>query len=50
MTVIGSPTWNWEHPEVLKRLKDMMAIDPDEIHESLLKNNAVKHTGEPTEG
>jgi hypothetical protein len=41
VAVIGSTTWNWEHPEVLKRLKDVMAIDPDEIRESLQKNNAI---------
>src|SRR5277367_1811098 len=35
VTLIGSPTWNWEHPEVLTHLKEMMAIDPDEIRESL---------------
>ena len=38
---IGSPTWNWEHPKVLKHLKDMMAINPDEIRESVQKHNAV---------
>jgi hypothetical protein len=41
VAVIGSPTWNWEHPEVLKHLKSMMAIDPDEIRESLQKNNSA---------
>lgn len=41
MAVIGSSTWNWEHPKVLKHLKDMMAINPDDIRESLQKNNAV---------
>jgi hypothetical protein len=37
--LIGSPTWNWEHPEVLRHLKDMMAIDPDDIRNSLRENN-----------
>jgi hypothetical protein len=37
--VLGSPTWNWEHPAVLKLLKDAMAIDPDEIRRSNKENN-----------
>jgi hypothetical protein len=41
IAVIGSPTWNWEHPKVLKHLKDMMAIDPDEIRKSVQENNAA---------
>jgi hypothetical protein len=39
--VIGSPTWNWEHPVVLKQLKDVIAIDPDEIRGSIRKNNVA---------
>jgi hypothetical protein len=38
---IGSSTWNWQHPKVLKHLKDMMAIGPDEIRKSLQENNAA---------
>lgn len=38
---IGSPTWNWENPEVLKHLMDMMAIDPDDIRKSLKENNVA---------
>jgi hypothetical protein len=41
MTVIGSPTWNWEHPEVLTLLKDMMAIDPDDIRKNIKENNVA---------
>lgn len=41
MAVIGSPTWNWEHPEVLGHLKDVMAIDPDEIRKSIQENNVA---------
>jgi len=37
--VIGSPTWNWEHPEVQKHLKDIMAIEADEIRKSVGENN-----------
>lgn len=48
ISVIGSPTWNWEHPEILKLLKDMMAIDPDEIRKSVKENNVavLEFTGE----
>ena len=41
MAVIGSPTWNWEHPEVLRLLKNVMAIDPDEIRNSIQENNVA---------
>lgn len=40
-TLIGSRTWNWENQEVLKLLKKMMAIDPDEIQKSIQENNAL---------
>jgi hypothetical protein len=39
MAVIASPTWNWEHPEVLKSLKDVMAIDPNDIRKSIHQHN-----------
>lgn len=39
MAIIGSPTWNWENPEVLKHLKNVMAINPDEIRKSIQENN-----------
>lgn len=41
IAVIGSPTWNWEHPDVLRHLKDIMAIDPDEIRKSIQENNVA---------
>lgn len=41
MAFIGSPTWNWENPEVLNHLKDLMTIDPDEIRKSLRESNIV---------
>lgn len=41
MAVIGAPTWNWEHPEVLKHLKGVMAIDPNEIRKSVQENNVA---------
>lgn len=39
--VIGSPTWNWEHPEVLDTLKGVMGIEPNDIRESIKKNNVT---------
>lgn len=41
MTVIGSPTWNWDNPQVLRLLKDVMAIDPIEIRKTTKANNVV---------
>ncbi len=41
MAMIGSPTLNWENPEVLQNLKDVMAIDPDEMRKSVQDNNVV---------
>jgi len=41
MAMIGSPTWNWENPEVLQHLKDVMAIDPNEIRKSVQDNNVA---------
>jgi hypothetical protein len=39
--VMGSPTRNWEHPAVLKPLKDVMAIDPHEIHKNVKESNVA---------
>jgi hypothetical protein len=41
VAVIGSPTWNWDNPEVLGVLKDAMAIDPDEMSKSIEANNVA---------
>lgn len=41
MTVIGSPTWNWDNPEVLRLLKDVITIDSDEMSKSSEANNVV---------
>lgn len=41
IAVIGSPTLNWEHPDVLKHLKNVMAIDPDEIRNSIQEYNVA---------
>jgi hypothetical protein len=39
--IIGSPTLNWEHPEVLTQLKDVMSIDPDDIRKKLKLSNVA---------
>ena len=39
--VIGSPSWNWEHPKVLKNLTDVIAIDPEDIRNGLAENNVA---------
>jgi hypothetical protein len=41
LSIIESPTSNWEHPSMLKLLKDVMAIKPDDIRKSLTENNAA---------
>ncbi|KAI3594185.1 hypothetical protein D9X30_0417 [Cupriavidus sp. U2] len=39
--VLGSSTWNWENAEVREHLKNVMAIDPNEIRESVRDNNVT---------
>lgn len=39
MAVVGAPTWNWDHPEVLSLLKGVTAIDPNEIRDSIKQSN-----------
>ena len=41
MTFIGSATWYWENPRVLKHLRDLMAIDPDEMRKGIQKDNVA---------
>ena len=41
MAVIGSPTLNWENPEVLRHLKDVIAIDEKEMSQSIEANNVA---------
>lgn len=38
-SLVESPTWNWEHPEVRSLLVKVMAIDPDEVNETIGKAN-----------
>jgi hypothetical protein len=39
MAFICSPSWNWENPEVLRHLNDLMAIDPDDMRGNIKENN-----------
>lgn len=41
ISIVESPTWNWDHPEVRGLLTKVMAIEPDEIRDSIGKNNAA---------
>jgi hypothetical protein len=41
VAVIGSPSWNWEHPKVLSQLKSVMAIDPEDVRKALADNNVA---------
>ena len=40
-SMIESPSWNWENPQVSGLLAKVMAIDPDEIIQDLSINNTV---------
>ena len=40
-SVIQSPTWNWENPEVRDLLVKIMTIEPDEIMRDLGVHNAT---------
>lgn len=40
MAFIGSPSWNWQHPDVSSLLAKM-AIDTDEVQKSLKDNNVA---------
>lgn len=41
MAFIGSSSWNWENPEVLRQLKNMVEIDSNEIRKSVQENNVA---------
>jgi hypothetical protein len=41
MAVLGSPTLNWDNPEVLAHLKNMIAIDPKEMSRSIEADNVA---------
>jgi len=40
-SMIESPTWNWEHPEVRGLLTKVMAIEPDDIRKSIGENDVA---------
>ncbi|MDF2638500.1 MAG: hypothetical protein K0R64_1484 [Novosphingobium lindaniclasticum] len=40
-TMIASPTWNWDHPDVSSLLQKVLIIDPDEIQNDLGENDAA---------
>lgn len=40
-TVIGAQSWNWEHPEILGSLTKVMDITPEDVRESISKNNVA---------
>lgn len=39
--VVGSPSWNWENPEVLKLLNDVLKIDSIDIRTSIVSSNVA---------
>jgi hypothetical protein len=50
-SMIRSPTWNWENPEVRSLLVKLMAIDADDIRKSVGENNiAVLEFAQKTYG
>jgi len=38
-SIIGSASRNWEHPEVIKGLEDMLTVQPDNIENLIQKHN-----------
>lgn len=41
MTVIQSSSWNWENDNILGHLKEIMAIDPNEMRKSIQEGNII---------
>lgn len=39
MGFIHTPSWNWENPVVLRLLRDLMSINPDEIRADIKASN-----------
>ena len=37
---IGSPSFNWEHPKVIKGIENMLTVQPDDIENLLQKHNS----------
>lgn len=40
-SMVESPTWNWEHPEVRALLVKVMAIEPDDIRKNIAENDVA---------
>ena len=40
-SIIGSPTLNWEHPEVVKGIENMLSVQPTDIQDHLKRENIV---------
>ena len=38
-SIIGSPTMNWDHPDVIEGIKNMLTVQPDDIEEHIKKQN-----------
>lgn len=38
-SMVGSPSYNWDHPEVIKSLESMLTVQPDDIEDNLQKYN-----------
>jgi hypothetical protein len=51
LAIIGSPSLNWENQDVSKRLKDVIALDPNEMRKSIEDNNVaiIKFVGKSYE-
>lgn len=39
--IIASPSWNWDNPEVMGRLKSEIALDPKELHKYVHDSNVA---------
>lgn len=49
--IMGSTSLNWEHPEVVQRLKDMISLDHEAMHRSIADYNVtlIKFAGDTYE-
>lgn len=37
--IVGSPTFNWEHPEVQRSLTSVLTVEPEDIRKHINENN-----------
>jgi hypothetical protein len=40
-SIVGSPTLNWEHPEVRRSLQGILTVEPGDVHKHLGENNVA---------